>query len=83
MCNVFQLNTFHLCIVKIISGEKETQDEYSKQLAPLEQKNKEMKKKLEDYKEDGKNNGSQFRNEFNHAMAELVKAIEDLTLKNV
>jgi len=69
--------------VKIAAGEEKTREEYSKQLDSLEQKNKDMKKKLEDYKEDGKDKGSQFRNEFNHDMDELGKAIEDLTLKNV
>lgn len=69
--------------VKIAAGEKDTREEYSKQLASLEQKNKDMKKKLGDYKEDGKDKGAQFRNEFNHDMDELGKAIEGLTLKTV
>ncbi|MFN0047523.1 MAG: hypothetical protein ACKVOU_00200 [Cytophagales bacterium] len=42
-----------------------------------------MKKKMDDYKEDGKENWEKFKTEFNHDMDEIGNAFKDLTVKNV
>lgn len=46
-----------------------------KKLAEIERKNKEMKKRLDDFKDKGKENWDSFKAEFNHDMAELGKAL--------
>ncbi len=42
-----------------------------------------MKKKMENYKEEGKDKWEIFKAEFSHDMDELGKAFKDLTVKNV
>ena len=49
----------------------------------LEQKNTELKKILSDYKDEGQDKWTSFKNEFNHDMDELGKAFKDLTVKNL
>ncbi len=82
-----KINAFEKSIaefkVKIATAKKETKIEYEKKLASLEQKNNELKKNLEDYKDDGQDNWSKFKSEFNHDMDELGKAFKDLTVNNV
>ena len=68
---------------RIASQKKDTQVEYKQKVAELEQKNMEMKKKMDDYKQDGKENWEKFKTEFNRDMDELGKAFKDLTVKNV
>jgi hypothetical protein len=63
--------------------KKAVRVEHKKKIAELEQKNRDMKKKLEDYREDGKENWQIFKAEFSHDMDELGKAFKDLTVKNV
>ena len=59
--------------------EKKDKAKYEKKLAELEQENSDMKKKLEDYKEEGKDNWRKFQTEFSHDMDKLGKEIKDLT----
>lgn len=54
-----------------------------KKLAELEQKNKALKEKLAEYKEDGNEQRKSFKTEFNHDMKELGKAFSDLTVNNI
>ena len=42
-----------------------------------------MKKRLEEYKDEGQEKWTSFKSEFNHDMDELGKAFKDLTVKNV
>ena len=49
----------------------------------MEQKNTDLKRRLDDYKQDGKENWEKFKIEFNRDMDELGKAFKDLTVKNV
>jgi len=49
----------------------------------LEQKSGEMKTKLEEYKEDGRENWISFKDEFNYDMEELGNALKDLKEDNV
>ena len=67
---------------RIDMQKKEAQDEYKKKIDELEQKNAEMKKKIGDYKAEGKEKWEQFKAECNHDMDGLSKAFNDLTVKN-
>jgi len=52
---------------------------YNKEISNLEETNKEMKKTLNNYKNDGKNVWEDFKTGFNNAMDKLGKAVNDLT----
>jgi len=63
--------------------KKAVKADYRKKIAELEEKNKEMKQKMDNYKEEGKEKWQIFKTEFSHDMDELGKAFKDLTVKNV
>ena len=66
-----------------IENKKEVAEaDYKKKVAELEQKNTDIKKRLDDYKADGKTNWEAFKLEFSRDMEELGKAFKDLTVKN-
>jgi hypothetical protein len=67
---------------KIAKETKESKAKYEKLIADLEKKNQEMKYKLNNYKEEGQDNWTKFKSEFNHDMNELGLAFKDLTVKN-
>ncbi len=56
--------------------------EYQNTIIALEQKNTDLKKRMDEYKEDGKENWEKFKIEFNHDMEKLGQAFKDLTVKN-
>jgi predicted small secreted protein len=68
---------------RIALEKKDAQDDYRRQIATLEQKNSDMKKKMDDYKAEGKDKWEKFKTEFGRDMDELGKAFKDLTVKNV
>jgi len=68
---------------KMANNKEENQIILEKKLAMLEQNNEEMKIRLEEYREDGRENWVAFKNEFNHDMEELGTAFKDLTVNNV
>jgi hypothetical protein len=68
---------------RIENDKKEARADYKKKIAGLEQKNTDMKKRMDDYKADGKNNWDKFKTEFNHDMDEIGKSLKDLTVENV
>ena len=55
---------------------------YNKEVANLEGTNRAMKKKLEEYKNDGKSAWEDFKTGFNKDMDKLGKAVKDLTSDN-
>lgn len=55
--------------------------EYKEKVARLEQKNSDMKKKMDDYKAEGKENWEAFKTQFNHDMEELGQSFQDLTTR--
>jgi hypothetical protein len=63
--------------------KKAVKADYRKKIAELEEKNKEMKQRMDNYKEEGKEKWQIFKTEFSHDMDELGKAFKDLTIKNV
>jgi chromosome segregation ATPase len=68
---------------RIETEKKDAKANYLKQVADLEQKNSDMKKKMDDYKADNKEKWEIFKQEFNHDMDELGAAFKGLTIKNV
>lgn len=62
---------------------KENKVVYEKTLAELELKNKQLKTRLQEYKEDGNDKWTSFKKEFKHDMEELGKSIKDLTVNNL
>ncbi|WP_439506044.1 hypothetical protein [Sediminibacterium sp.] len=67
---------------RIVSDKKLAKAEYKEKIAALELKNTDMQKKMADYKADGKDDWAKFKEEFNHDMDELGKALKDFTIKN-
>jgi hypothetical protein len=57
-------------------------DDYKKKIALLEHQNSDMKKKMDDYKAEGKEKWSAFKAEFSRDMDELGQGFKDLTVKN-
>lgn len=67
---------------RIENEKKEVKDEYKKKIAELEQKNTDVKKRLDGYKADGKDNWTNFKVEFSRDMDALGKALKDLTVSS-
>lgn len=78
-------NEFKIAELKAtkIKLKKEAKADYDKTIADLEQKNSNMRTKLNDYKEEGKDKWESFKREFNHDMDELGSALKDLANNNV
>ena len=67
---------------RIASQKKEAKEDYRKTIAELEQKNTDMKKRMEEYKEDGRENWDVFKAEFNRDMEKLGQAFKAFTVRN-
>lgn len=80
IANQKNLNEFN---ERISKQKKDAQEEYKNRITDLEQKNTDLKKKMDDYKAAGKENWEKFKIEFNHDMDELIKAFSSLTDKNL
>jgi peptidoglycan hydrolase CwlO-like protein len=68
---------------RIEHDKKEIRNEYKRQVNELEMKNRDLKRRMDEYKADGKDNWQKFKAEFNHDMDELGNALRDLTKDNV
>jgi hypothetical protein len=64
-----------------VSGKKSNPD-YDNQIAELETKNADMKKKIDEYEGDGPDHWTSFKEEFAHDMQELGTALRDLGKNN-
>lgn len=62
--------------------KSETKVKYDNTIAEMETKNHAMKVRIGVYKEEGNDEWQSFKEEFNHDMNELGKALEDLTKDN-
>lgn len=67
---------------RIATEKKEARAKYEMEIALLEQKNTDLKKKLDGFKEESKDKWDKFKAEFSRDMEELGKAFKDLTVKN-
>jgi Skp family chaperone for outer membrane proteins len=55
---------------------------YNKEIAKLEKTNRKLQKKLDQYKDDGKNSWEKFKKGFNKELDKIGKAVNDLTSDN-
>lgn len=63
--------------------KKEVRKEYEEKIENLEQKNTALKKRINEYREDGiGDRWESFKQEFNHDMDELGNAIDNLVIDN-
>lgn len=67
---------------QMATSKKELKASYEMQIAAFEQKNAEMKLRMEAYEEDGMDKWQSFKTEFNHDMDELGKSLNDFTIDN-
>jgi len=67
---------------KIANGKAKNKADYEKQIAELEQKNMDLKRRLFEYTPEDQNNWDTFKVEFNRDMKVLGEALKDLTTKN-
>lgn len=67
---------------RVAQSKKDAKKDYEKKIGELEQKNTDMKRKLDEYKLEGKEMWDSFKIEFNHDMDELSEALKDLTVDN-
>lgn len=67
---------------RVASDKRKNRAEYEAKLFKLEQKNTDLKKKLDDYKDGGKDKWVKFKNEFNHDMEELGASLKDFSTKS-
>lgn len=64
---------------QMVNETADVKADYENQLEVLEQKNSDMKKKLADYKGEGKEQWETFKTAFNREMNTLDTAFDDLT----
>ncbi len=63
------------------NDKKETKEAFQKQITALEQKNADLKNRIDEYKEDGSEKWQLFKREFNHDMDELGKSLKDFLVE--
>ncbi|WP_269241837.1 hypothetical protein [Flavobacterium limnophilum] len=68
--------------LKMKNTGKTMDDKYEKNIGALEQKNKDLKIKMETYKNDANADWQSFKREFNHDMGEIGQSLKDLTVDN-
>ena len=82
--SVINKNEAHIATLKlkIKKTEKSVDVKYKKSIDLLEQKNKNLKVKLNAYKNDANSDWNSFKREFKHDMDEMGQAFKDLTVNN-
>jgi hypothetical protein len=78
--NEKSINEFN---ARIANAKKEDREDYNNEINALNQKNSDMKRKLDEYKAGGKADWDKFKTGFNHDMDELGKSIKNLKNKIV
>ena len=68
--------------LKMVNEKKESREAYNKKIEALEVRNSAMRKRMDDYHEDGNDNWHSFKTEFNHDMDELGHSLKDFTVNN-
>jgi predicted nucleic acid-binding Zn-ribbon protein len=63
--------------------KQDTKNDYKKRIAVLEQRNSDLKYRIDNYKAEGKDKWEQFKEEFNRDMENLGQAFKDITVDNV
>lgn len=68
---------------RIATEKAEAKKDYEMKIEALENKNSDLKLKLENYKEDGKDKWESFKEEFNHDMSDLGDSFKSFTKNDV
>ena len=68
--------------LKIKKAGKDIDKSYQRNIDTIEQKNKNLKAKLDSYKNDVDSDWQSFKSEFNHDMDELGTSLKDFTVDN-
>jgi hypothetical protein len=68
--------------LKIKKTGKDIDNAYQRNIDTIEQKNKNLKAKLDSYKNDVDSDWQAFKREFNHDMDELGQSLKDFTVNN-
>lgn len=68
---------------RIAAQKKSLKADYLKKITALETQNSDMKMRMENYKEEGKEKWEIFKTEYTHDMETMTQAFRDLTVKNV
>ena len=63
--------------------KQDAKEDYKKKINELEQKNSDIKKRMDDYKAGSKEEWEKFKSEFNHDMQELGQAFLDFNIRNI
>lgn len=67
---------------KMSKNKKATKLDYNDSIVILEQRNKDLKIKMDNYQPDSKTKWESFKTEFNHDMDELGQALNNLSVDN-
>ena len=67
---------------RIAKEKKENRAKYQKKLSELELKNSDLKKRLDDFKEESQDKWDEFKSTFNRDMDELGESFKKLTTKD-
>lgn len=68
--------------LRMANEKKNVKADYEKTIADLEQRNRVLKAKMDNYNDEGKERWESFKQEFNRDMDELGTALKDLTVDN-
>jgi len=66
--------------IKILKNDEKYRTENQIRVVTLEQRNISLQKEIADYKDEGLEKWTAFKNKFNYDMDELIKAIKDFTI---
>jgi len=66
--------------IKILKNDEKYRTENQTRVVTLEQRNISLQKEIADYKDEGLEKWTAFKNKFNYDMDELIKAIKDFTI---
>ena len=67
---------------RVADVKGDAKGDYNRSISELEQKNQEMKRKMEEYKADGKEKWELFKIDFNKGMDDIGKSLKDLVASN-
>jgi t-SNARE complex subunit (syntaxin) len=68
---------------KIAKGKKSAGDKYEAKINDLEKKNKDLRKRLDDFIDESGDAWASFKREFNHDMDEIGNSLKDITKDNI
>jgi hypothetical protein len=67
---------------RVSNEKKEDRNDYNKKIIALQQENTDMKKRMDDYKADGKEKWELFKADFTKGMNDIGESLRDLTAEH-